>query len=704
MATRELQKRIFQNKLDKGWNVTSVEKPASGNKGAFPSPLIQYLTFLLLKEVEPNWDTFLVEQMSSFYERFSWAYEKQNPNDIMAAAIQDVREYTARSTGMRNSEEVEFFRAYNWKKLDANFKNRDDTNPLVPYFDLTIGDSTRRICLRNAHIQDGLARSDASEVYIAAVNRGRSYDGLLVITKHVYDSFGDEVDNIRYELASEMLKSPSCVQDILLHPEYQNEIARTLAYLSTLPNVGDGLTDAAIAEACRKVNRQRICQIAADAVPELLELLGFLSPPCNAVRSMTEAFLMHRLLFAAFGACLGLSYWAIDEKKNCYDAITENFSYQVARDHLSLLTGAETAEKLLEPLLLVAENHPEELDTRSRELLFDYMVQALGWENKEFALRIAAALFAQELTKYEADYYFIEADPDEQSDELMDLIRTGFRSSVRSPIYYYPYALQVICSDEPAFAISFGEDLARSEQQDLKVLGFSILGTLGKAALENWDLPCIKGDTITDESVVCELFRLAATSHPAQTFYQKMLSNLVCAGYIRSASICPPNPAYPKQYRDLWLAEGIRDAVGFYPREFYCLDNFSPFAVRYDGELYATAEAAYQGQKFYYTHPEIEEQIRFATSPHDAKRIADEHRELCRPDWDELKQLIMEDILRGKLSQHAYVRKKLLETGDMPIVEDSPYDYFWGIGFDRTGENHLGKIWMKLRAELRAES
>lgn len=26
MSTRELQKRIFQNKLDKGWNVTSVEK------------------------------------------------------------------------------------------------------------------------------------------------------------------------------------------------------------------------------------------------------------------------------------------------------------------------------------------------------------------------------------------------------------------------------------------------------------------------------------------------------------------------------------------------------------------------------------------------------------------------------------------------------------------------------------------------------
>ena len=683
-------------------NQSGHHGPASGSNSAYPNPLIQFLTFLLLKEVEPNRDMFLIEQMHSFYERFSWAYKKQNPNDIMDAAIQDAREYTARTTGMRIPENIKFLTAYNWKKLDANYRDIDNTNPFIPYIDLTIGDYTKRICLRNAHIEDPLIHSDAAKVYIAVDGQDGPYGALLVVSKQVFEVFGDEPDDIRYELTLEFFKAPPCIRDLLFHSEYMNDVARTLAYLSTMPDACDGLTDAAIIEACRKANHYT-CQIEAEATPALLELLGFLSPPCNAVRSITEAFLMHRLLFSAFGASIGCSYWA-DEGKNCYDAITENFSYQIAREHLSLLSGAETAEKLLEPLLLVAENHPEELDTRSRELLFDYMVRALGWENKEFALRIAAALFAQELTKYEADYYFIEADPNEQSDELMELIQTGFRSSVRSPIYYYPYALQVICSDEPAFAISFGEDLARSEQQDLKVLGFSILGTLAKAAKENWNLPCVKGDTISDEGVVSELFRLAATSHPAQTFYQKMLSNLVCAGYIRSTSICPPNPAYPKQYRDLWLAEGIRDAVGFYPREFYCLDNFSPFAVRYDGELYATAEAAYQGQKFYYTHPEIEEQIRFATSPHDAKRIADEHRELCRPDWDELKQLIMEDILRGKLSQHAYVRKKLLETGDMPIVEDSPYDYFWGIGFDRTGENHLGKIWMKLRAELQAES
>lgn len=679
-------------------------KPASGNKGAFPSPLIQYLTFLLLKEVEPIWDTFLVEQMSSFYERFSWAYEKQNPNDIMVAAIQDAREYTARKTGRRISENVEFLTAYNWKKLYPGYGDIDDTNPVVPYIDLTIGDYTKRICLRNAHIEDDLIQSDAAKVYIAVDGQEGPYGGLLVISKLVYELFGDEPDGVRFELASEFFNAPSCIRDLLLHPEYLNEIARTLAYLSTFSTVSDGLTDEAIAEACRKANHQRICQIAADAVPELLELLGFLSPSHNGVRDITEAFLTHRLLFSAFGACVGCSYWA-DKKMNSFDAITENFSYQIARNHLSLLCDPETAEKLLEPLLLTAEHRPEELEEKDRKLLFDYMVQALEWEHKDFPLRIAAALFAEDLTAYEAGF-FIEADPDEQSDELMELINTGFRTSVQNPQFYYPYALQVILKDEPAFASSLGLELALDTRADLKVLGYAILGTLAKAFLERWNLPDLMRESITNEAILSDLFSLAASRHSAQGFYQKMLSNLVCAGFLKTSPYtCPPVQGLPRQYRDPWLSMDVFQTIGFFPREYYFLDNFSAYQIQYEGILYPTVEHAYQAQKFLQTaQPEIAELIRTAPSPHAAKKIAAENQMACPPDWDARKLLVMENLLRAKLHQHPYVRQKLLETGTMPIVEDSPYDYYWGIGFDRTGENHLGKIWMKLRAELRAES
>jgi predicted NAD-dependent protein-ADP-ribosyltransferase YbiA (DUF1768 family) len=61
----------------------------------------------------------------------------------------------------------------------------------------------------------------------------------------------------------------------------------------------------------------------------------------------------------------------------------------------------------------------------------------------------------------------------------------------------------------------------------------------------------------------------------------------------------------------------------------------------------------------------------------------------------------MEEIIRAKLSQHYYVQQQLLESGDSKIIEDSPKGSFWGWGPDRQGRNELGKIWMKLRNELR---
>ncbi len=34
------------------------------------------------------------------------------------------------------------------------------------------------------------------------------------------------------------------------------------------------------------------------------------------------------------------------------------------------------------------------------------------------------------------------------------------------------------------------------------------------------------------------------------------------------------------------------------------------------------------------------------------------------------------------------------------IVEASPHDFFWGAGFDGSGANRLGRLLMRLRAEL----
>ena len=159
---------------------------------------------------------------------------------------------------------------------------------------------------------------------------------------------------------------------------------------------------------------------------------------------------------------------------------------------------------------------------------------------------------------------------------------------------------------------------------------------------------------------------------------------------------------HPKHYRDPWIAEGVNDAIGFCSREFYCLDNWSAFRVEYNGVKFVTAEAAFQAQAFVTTEPGLAYRIFEAPSVYEAMVIAQVNHDLRRADWDEVKVQVMESVLRAKLAQHPYVKQKLLETGDCPIVADTPTDSFWGCGEDRKGQNELGKLWMKLRAELRA--
>lgn len=154
------------------------------------------------------------------------------------------------------------------------------------------------------------------------------------------------------------------------------------------------------------------------------------------------------------------------------------------------------------------------------------------------------------------------------------------------------------------------------------------------------------------------------------------------------------------QFRDPdLLTDG--SIVGFYPREFYVFDNFSSFQVDWRGLRWPTSEHAYQASHFFETAPELAEQIYSARSAHEAYKLAKANGDKAPENWEEIKVGIMEDICRCKLQQNPYVREKLLLTLDYEIVEDSPKDSFWGWGADRQGRNELGKIWMRLRDELR---
>lgn len=156
-----------------------------------------------------------------------------------------------------------------------------------------------------------------------------------------------------------------------------------------------------------------------------------------------------------------------------------------------------------------------------------------------------------------------------------------------------------------------------------------------------------------------------------------------------------------EQYRDRWLGEKMDEVIGFYPREFYPFDNFSSFKVEWNGYLFSSVEEAYQAASFMGSDEELVEKIKKSHSADEAQRISYANRDKRREDWDDVKISIMEELLRLKIEQNPYVKKKLLQTEDYMIVEDSPKDDFWGWGPNRNGQNNLGKLWMKLREELK---
>ncbi len=64
----------------------------------------------------------------------------------------------------------------------------------------------------------------------------------------------------------------------------------------------------------------------------------------------------------------------------------------------------------------------------------------------------------------------------------------------------------------------------------------------------------------------------------------------------------------------------------------------------------------------------------------------------------------MQDLaIHIRARSHPSLGEALIDTGDRLLVENSQYDYFWGCGRDRRGNNAYGKVLMKVRSKLREE-
>lgn len=128
--------------------------------------------------------------------------------------------------------------------------------------------------------------------------------------------------------------------------------------------------------------------------------------------------------------------------------------------------------------------------------------------------------------------------------------------------------------------------------------------------------------------------------------------------------------------------------------EYRWLSNFWPCDVQYDGNTYKSTENAYQAAKC--SEPTLRA-IFMNCTPGEAKRAG--RTMPLRQDWEQVKLSIMEDLLRQKFSQPEF-RQKLKATGSLEIIEGNKWnDTFWGV-CKGIGQNHLGKIIMKIRSEL----
>jgi N-glycosidase YbiA len=134
-----------------------------------------------------------------------------------------------------------------------------------------------------------------------------------------------------------------------------------------------------------------------------------------------------------------------------------------------------------------------------------------------------------------------------------------------------------------------------------------------------------------------------------------------------------------------------------FTKEYSYLSNFYPSLVMFDGQVYPTVEHAYVAAKT--LDLEVRKKIQKITNPSQVKKFG--KTIALRDDWEDVKISIMEQLCWQKFSSNSSLAEKLLSTDYAELIEGNTWgDVFWGV-CNGKGHNHLGKILMKIREELR---
>lgn len=146
------------------------------------------------------------------------------------------------------------------------------------------------------------------------------------------------------------------------------------------------------------------------------------------------------------------------------------------------------------------------------------------------------------------------------------------------------------------------------------------------------------------------------------------------------------------------IIEGIKmnEVINSFRGEYFFLSNFYEIPVEYEGVVYQNNEAAFQAQKCI----DKGDRTKFANlSPNEAKKLG--RKIPLREDWEQVKVSVMREIVRAKFAQNHDLAQKLIATGNAYLEEGNTWgDRTWGT-VNGSGANHLGKILMEIREEIR---
>jgi ribA/ribD-fused uncharacterized protein len=110
---------------------------------------------------------------------------------------------------------------------------------------------------------------------------------------------------------------------------------------------------------------------------------------------------------------------------------------------------------------------------------------------------------------------------------------------------------------------------------------------------------------------------------------------------------------------------------------------------------------------------DVATQILAATTPIEVKALGRQVKDFDEQVWKENRYRIVKEGNILKFTQHLDLKEKLLATKGKMLVEASPRDRIWGIGFgaknalankERWGQNLLGLVLSEIREEMLEES